>query len=185
MTDLSLSVDIAIPLSSQFSKVTISNADGNVIASIGDQFIFAADTNTFTATAEALNTLLEQLLGGELIFSANMVSEDFEFAEAYDFIFLKSTVTITGQLVDVAGSPLAGIEIDDLNVAVIGRDSNIRQVVSVNIDGQFLVENLIRETYRLTVTDLQQPNVYTTALGVFSATINAQLNVLYAPPCSQ
>lgn len=148
-------------------------------------------TNLFTYD-QSLNTFstqrsdLLEFIAGEFNNTKNLTLItallDNEFiAYTHTVPLLTPSVTIEGQLVGSDGNPAIGLSVDDLNIAVVGRDSNIRRVVPVASDGSFLVENLVEETYRLFVIDLEQPNFYSSPVPIFSGSTLVQSEILYNP----
>jgi hypothetical protein len=144
--------------------------------------IFAHDqtTNTFSASATDLRAILNDLPNGELTFTANLVSKDFEFARVYSFQFLKGDAMLSGQLVDAKNQPLSGVNIDQLNVALVGVKNRTRRVAPVNANGQFGFEGLAPDNYNLVVTDLRQPNFFGGFVTLAPGSTAANVSLVYA-----
>ena len=171
-------VDGAPPLDEVESRLFLI-AENGAVFNLADFSTFDQSTNRFAIARRELADLLGIIPLGEYEFTVNLVSEDFTFTHTYSFTVFRSGVTVTGQLVDENGQALSGAFIDDLNLAVVGNNSNIRRVVNIDESGQFIISDLLIETYSLVVTDLQQPNVFTSALTIFPGSTHVQVNVLY------
>lgn len=129
----------------------------------------------FVIDSANLGTLLNNLPNGLLNVGLNFVSKDGEFAVNYDFNATKAAARMTGKLVASGGAALP--QLAGRKVLLRGYNSHYAAVATVDAAGQFVFDNVIPDTYQLTLSDLDHPNVVSISALVFdnSSTVNVTL----------
>lgn len=147
--------------------------------SLSQFWIYSSESNDFTIPQAQLQNLLDSIPKGEYTLVINLVSDDFNFAEVFELKVINPQAIITGQIIDDVGMPLTNLQ--NTYIALTGSKSGIRQVSTVDLDGSFIFQNLIPDTYNISVIDLLQPYYYSIDVPIFSSTTFSNATIFYQP----
>ncbi|MBY0242265.1 MAG: hypothetical protein K2X55_23430, partial [Burkholderiaceae bacterium] len=150
----------------------------NTARSLKEYWTYDPATTTFTISGNKLQQLLAVLPSGALNLLLNFVSADGEFASAYEFLAIRQGAKVAGKLVAPGGAPvntLAGKKI-----LLRGYNSHMRLVAPVDANGQFNFDNVIPDTYQLTLNDLENPNVVSASAIILAGSTSASVSITYA-----
>lgn len=148
---------------------------GDAWASLKPYWTYTPADGSFTLSASALSSALGGLPNGPLHFSLNFVSKDGGFAAVYELTAIKAGAQISGKLVNSQGAPVTTLA--GRKVLLKGYNSHLRAQATVDASGNFSFSDVIPDTYQITLSDLENPNVVSVSGLVFnsSSTVNVTL----------
>lgn len=132
---------------------------------------------TFTIDGANLTSLINSLPNGVFNVGLNFVSKDGEFAVNYEFNATKAATRVTGKLVNSSGVALP--QLAGLKVLLRGYNSHQAAVATVDAAGNFTFDNVIPDTYQLTLNDLNNPNVVSISALVFDNSSDVAVTMVY------
>lgn len=153
---------------------------GNVKINLKDYWVFNHADSSFSITGNAMQNLFAALPTGALNVMLSFVSKDGEFAQSYDLFAIKSAAVITGRLVSsqgVAVTMLAGKK-----MLLKGYNADLRLSAFIDKAGNFAFPGLIPDTYQLTLSDLDEPNVVTVGAIVQTNSTEVGVTIVYDGP---
>lgn len=150
---------------------------GGVAISLKDYWTFDPADGSFTIAGAALEQLRAQLPPGALTMSVNFVSKDGEFAATYELIVIHASATMTGQLVDSQDFPVTSLA--GRTMLLAGFNNRLRMTATIDANGAFTFHDLIPDTYQVTLSDLENPNVVSVSALVFNDSTNVDVTVVY------
>lgn len=141
-------------LDARASDGFIAARDGTIVT-LGPLWSYDPKLSSFTIPAREVATLLARLPAGPLDGKLNFVSPDGSFAEAWEFLALKPSARIVGEVVAARGSSTASLA--SRKILLRGTDNDLRRVAVTDAMGRFAFEHLVPDTYLLTLLDLRAP----------------------------
>lgn len=150
---------------------------GNFSIALKKYWTFNQEDGSFSISATALTELLSVLPNDTLNASLNFVSKDGTFAASYEFIVMKAVAKVTGQLVNAQGNNVTSLV--GQKMLLKGFNSNLRAVVAVDANGGFNFDNIIPDTYQITLADLNNPNVVSISALVFYESTDVKVSIIY------
>lgn len=175
-TDLSFTISGAPAFSVDSSSATVEDRDGHIV-NLAALWSFDPATNTFTIPAAKMATLLTGLPNTSLTVSVGLVSEDGDYAKAYDFLAVKGGATLTGSVVDINGQPVTGLA--GRLIGLRGAADGVRRVVAIGADGSFSAANLLADTYEATILDAEFPGFNSATIPIYPTTTAASVTITY------
>jgi len=185
-TDFTLSLSRGGPILAEGFRAFIFDIDEDYKRlDVQDISAFVSlDTNrpALTLSAQTIQRSLQKLSFGQAVL-------DFEVPQAKDHNnlsvqFFNGQTVLKGQLVDEDGLPISPDTTDTgpLEILMKGMNSKYRRVVNVNPDGSFYASGIPSgETYFMVVSDLRFPNLFSTFKAISDNTVEANVELLYAP----
>ena len=132
---------------------------------------------SFGIDSANLGTLINNLPNGLLNVSLNFVSKDGEYAVNYEFNATKAAARMAGKLVGAGGTALP--QLAGRKVLLRGYNFHYAAVATVGANGQFVFDNVIPDTYQLTLNDLDNPNVVSISTLVFNNSSTVDVTLVY------
>jgi len=149
---------------------------GNSSASLKQYWTYNGD-GSFTIDGANLASLIDSLPNGVFNLGLNFVSKDGEFAVNYELNATKAVTRVTGKLVNSSGAPVP--QLAGLKVLLKGYNSHQAAVATIDAAGNFTFDNVIPDTYQLTLNDLNNPNVVSISALVFNNSSDVAVTMVY------
>lgn len=152
-------------------------AAGNAFVSLKPFWTFSPADNSFTISASAMQLLLATLPNGVLHVGLNFVSRDGSFARVYDLIAIKASASISGKIVDSQGAEATSLA--GRKILLRGYNANLRRQTIVDAQGAFSFDQVIPDTYQITLSDLDAPNLVSIGAPVFGNSTEVKVTLVY------
>lgn len=150
----------------------------NAAVSLKNYWTYDPATTTFTIAGDKLQQLMAALPAGALTVSLNFVSQDGMFATTYEFLAIRQGAKVAGKLVSPSGAPVTTLA--GKKILLRGYNNHLRLVAPVDGNGQFSFDNVIPDTYQLTLNDLENPNVVSASAIILPNSTTANVSLTYA-----
>lgn len=150
----------------------------NTAVSLKSYWTYDPVSTTFTISGSKLQQLMAALPAGALTVSLNFVSKDGEFASSYEFLAIRQGAKVAGKLVAPGGAPVTTLA--GKKILLRGYNNHLRLVAPVDANGQFSFDNVIPDTYQLTLNDLENPNVVSASAIILANTTTANVSLTYS-----
>lgn len=150
----------------------------NAAISLKNYWTYDPASTTFAIAGTKLQQLMATLPTGALTVYMNFVSKDAEFASNYAFLAIREGARVAGKLVAPGGTPVTTLA--GKKILLRGYNNRLRLVASIDGNGQFSFDNVIPDTYQLTLNDLENPNVVSASAIILAGTTTANVSITYA-----
>ena len=151
----------------------------NTAVSLKSYWTYDPASTTFTISGTKLQQLMAALPAGALTVSLNFVSKDGEFASSHELMAIHRGAKMAGKLVAPDGVPMTTLA--GKKILLRGYNNHLRLVAPVDANGQFAFDNLIPDTYQLTLSDLENPNLVSASAIILAGTSTANVSITYTP----
>jgi len=151
----------------------------NTAVSLKNYWTYDPASTTFTISGTRLQQLMAALPAGALTVSLNFVSKDGEFASSYELMAIHHGAKMAGKLIAPGGVPVTTLA--GKKILLRGYNTHLRLVAPVDANGQFSFDNVIPDTYQLTLNDLENPNVVSASAIILAGTTTANVSITYTP----
>jgi hypothetical protein len=141
---------------------------------------FRKTDNSIVITRLAMQEIFMDLPSGLFDISINLGLAKTPFAANYAFRALIPQATINGTLVNSIGQPVTTLRRP--YIAAVGAHSGLRKVTRLRADGTFKFSELVSDSYRLELLDLQAPGLTSSTAVVFSLDTEVQATLEYVDP---
>ncbi|PUA20125.1 hypothetical protein C7W93_10145 [Glaciimonas sp. PCH181] len=142
-----------------------------------EYFDYDPKRNRLTTKPEKFKEFYDRLPGDPLTLTLNGDDAKGQFAGHFNFIFQKASAHVTGRLLDEAGYTLTNLS--DRQVSISGLESDIRQLSTVDVNGEFIFPLLPADEYTLSLVDFNHPTQqkpdYSLIIGEDSGDIHVDL----------
>lgn len=149
----------------------------NTVVSLKTYWTYDPRTTTFTIAGTKLEQLMGVLPAGSLTASLNFVSKDGEFASTYEFLAIRQGARLAGKLLTPGGAPVTTQT--GRKILLRGYNNHLRLVAPIDTNGQFSFDDVIPDTYQLTLNDLENPNVVSASAIILAGTTTANVSITY------
>ncbi len=150
---------------------------GNIPVSLKPYWTFNPADGSFSISAAALTQLLAALPPGALNVSLNFVSKDGAFAASYELIAIKAGAKMIGKLIDSQGADVTSLA--GRTILLRGYHSHLRTASTIDAKGGFTFNDVIPDTYQVTLSDLNNPNVVSVSALVFNNSTEVYVTLAY------
>ncbi len=150
---------------------------GNASIGLKKYWAFNAADASFTVSAAALRRALAGIPDGSVSLSLNIVSKDGEFAAVYDLLAIKPGAKLSGKVTTPQGIALTSLA--GKRILLAGLQARQRLVAVIDSEGAFVFDSLVPDTYRLTLNDLEHPNVVSASMEIAAGTREASATLIY------
>ena len=148
--------------------------------SLRNYWVFNQADTSFSISGNAMQQLLAAMPSGALSVSLNFVSMDGKFTAVYDMLAIKQGAKLSGKLQTPQGGAVTTIA--GKKILLKGFNAQLRAVATIDGSGNFSFDNVIPDTYQLTLDDLENPNVVSASTVIFAGTTQANVTLVYALP---
>lgn len=148
----------------------------NVAVSLNKFWVFNPTDSSFSISSPTMQQLLSALPTGPLNMVLNFVSKDGEFAVSYDMLVTGPGAKLSGKLQSPQGDPITSLA--GRKILLKGFNSQMRAVAVADANGGFTFDGAIPDTYQLTLSDLQNPNIVSASTEIFASTTQANVTLV-------
>lgn len=161
-------------------------ANDNSALSLKKYWTYDEADASFSIAGEALQQLMGVLHVGALVFFPNFETDDYKFSWHYGFLAMNARTTIKGRYVSADGANATWLV--GKNVLLKGATDRVRKVASIDANGAFEFRSIIPDTYVLRLSDLENPDVLTTAIIIYPDSTEVRMTIVCpvknGPPAS-
>lgn len=157
VTEISITLHNAPVLSMRGRDTDIRIENGRVFNKLLTQFFnYDPKRNRLTTKPEKFKELYELLPADPLVLTAHSDDGKGELHAHFNFIFQKASAHVTGRLLDESGH--TPTHLSGRQVSIRGMESGIRQLATVDGQGEFTFPLLPADEYYLSLVDFTNPN---------------------------
>lgn len=149
---------------------------GNSTVSLKNFWVFNPSDSSFSISGQSMQQLLGALPNGALTMALNFVSKDGEFAVSYELLATKQGAKLSGKLQSPQGNPVTSLA--GRKILLKGFNVHLRAAAVVDANGSFVFEGVLPDTYQLTLSDLQNPNLVSASTVIFAYTTTAEVTLV-------
>ena len=169
--------DVPLMQLAEESTGTILNAESKGVEDLRNYWTFNPADNSFTISADKVPLLLSQLSAGSFTINVNFVASDKEFAANFDILTAIKGATVSGVLLNEDGSPATSLA--GKKMLLRGFNEAIRKTAVVDSSGKFSFENILPDTYAVSLSDLDHPDSVFTTFPIYDDSTMAEVTIVY------